>query len=39
VKIARWYDSALGHVEYAIASAQQALQLESGHIGDCERTD
>ncbi len=33
VKIARWYDSALGHVEYAIASAQQALQIESAHIG------
>ncbi len=33
VKIARWYDSALGHVDYAIASARQALQLESGHIG------
>ena len=27
VKIARWYDSALRHVDYAIASAQQALQL------------
>ena len=33
VKIARWYDSALGHVDYAIASAQQALQLDSAHIG------
>ena len=33
VKIARWYDSALGHVDYAIASAQQALQLESTHVG------
>jgi golgin subfamily B member 1 len=32
VKIARWYDSALGHVDYAIASAQQALQLEGAHI-------
>ena len=33
VKIARWYDSALRHVDYAIASAQQALQLDSAHIG------
>jgi tetratricopeptide (TPR) repeat protein len=33
VKIARWYDSALGHVDYAIASAQQALQLEPAHVG------
>ena len=33
VKIARWYDSALGHVDYAIASAQQALQIESTHVG------
>ena len=33
VKIARWYDSALRHVDYAIASAQQALQLDAAHIG------
>jgi len=33
VKIARWYDSALGHVDYAIASAQQALQIDAGHVG------
>ena len=33
VKIARWYDSALGHVDYAIASAQQALQIDGDHIG------
>jgi tetratricopeptide (TPR) repeat protein len=33
VKIARWYDSALRHVDYAIASAQQALQLDTTHIG------
>jgi len=33
VKIARWYDSALRHVDYAIASAQQALQLDGAHIG------
>jgi tetratricopeptide (TPR) repeat protein len=33
VKIARWYDSALRHVDYAIASAQQALQLDNTHIG------
>jgi lipopolysaccharide biosynthesis regulator YciM len=29
VKIARWYDSALGHVDYAIASARQALQHDN----------
>jgi len=33
VKIAHWYDSALRHVDYAIASAQQALQLDNAHIG------
>jgi golgin subfamily B member 1 len=33
VKIARWYDSALRHVDYAIASAQQALQLDNAHVG------
>ncbi len=33
VKIARWYDSALGHVEYGIASAQQALKLDAAHAG------
>ncbi len=32
VKIARWYDSALGHVDYGIASAQQALNLDSAHL-------
>src|SRR5205807_1285662 len=32
-KIARWYDSALRHVDYAIASAQQALQLDNAHVG------
>ncbi len=33
VKIGRWYDSALGHLEYAVASASQALALDGGHIG------
>ena len=33
VKIARWYDSALRHTDYAIASAQQALQLDNAHLG------
>jgi tetratricopeptide (TPR) repeat protein len=33
VKIARWYDSALKHTEYAIASAQQALRLDQAHVG------
>jgi golgin subfamily B member 1 len=33
VKIARWYDSALRHTDYAIASAQQALQLDNTHLG------
>jgi golgin subfamily B member 1 len=33
VKIARWYDSALKHTDYAIASAQQALQLDNAHVG------
>ena len=33
MKIARWYDSALKHVDYAIASAQQALQLDNAHVG------
>jgi len=32
VKIARWYDSALGHLEYAVASAQQALALDPTHV-------
>jgi tetratricopeptide (TPR) repeat protein len=32
VKIARWYDSALGHLEYAVASAQQALTLDPSHV-------
>jgi tetratricopeptide (TPR) repeat protein len=33
VKMARWYDSALKHLDYAIASAQQALQLDNAHVG------
>src|SRR5262249_60630435 len=33
VKIARWYDSALRHTDYGIASAQQALQLHNPHVG------
>jgi Tfp pilus assembly protein PilF len=33
VKIARWYDSALDHTEYAIASAKKALSLDSNHVG------
>jgi tetratricopeptide (TPR) repeat protein len=33
VKIARWYDSALGHVEYAIHSASEALRLDAAHMG------
>ncbi len=33
VKIARWYDSALRHIDYAVASAQQALQLDNAHVG------
>jgi len=33
VKIARWYDSYSKNVEYAILSAQQALQLDNSHIG------
>jgi tetratricopeptide (TPR) repeat protein len=33
VKIARWYDSALRHTDYAIASANQALQLDNAHVG------
>ncbi|HVX96230.1 MAG TPA: tetratricopeptide repeat protein [Polyangia bacterium] len=33
VKIARWYDSALRHTDYAVASAQQALQLDNAHVG------
>jgi tetratricopeptide (TPR) repeat protein len=33
VKIARWYDSALDHTEYAIASAKKALSFDSDHVG------
>lgn len=33
VKIGRWYDSALGHLDYAIASAQQALTIDPIHVG------
>jgi tetratricopeptide (TPR) repeat protein len=33
VKIARWYDSALDHTEYAIASAKKALSLDPNHVG------
>jgi tetratricopeptide (TPR) repeat protein len=32
VKIARWYDSALGHLDYAVTSARQALGLDPAHI-------
>jgi tetratricopeptide (TPR) repeat protein len=32
VKIARWYDSALNHTEYAIASALKAQSLEPNHL-------
>jgi tetratricopeptide (TPR) repeat protein len=31
VKIGRWYGEHLGHLEYAIASEQQALALEPNH--------
>ncbi len=31
VKIGRWYGEHLGHLEYAIASEQQALTLEPNH--------
>ncbi len=33
VKIGRWYDSALSHVDYGIASVQQALALDPNHVG------
>jgi tetratricopeptide (TPR) repeat protein len=33
VKIARWYDSALDHTEYAIASAKKAQTLDPDHVG------
>ncbi len=33
VKIARWYDSALDHPEYAIAAAKKALSLDTNHVG------
>jgi tetratricopeptide (TPR) repeat protein len=32
VKIARWYDSAVHRTDYAIASANQALQLDPAHV-------
>jgi tetratricopeptide (TPR) repeat protein len=32
VKIARWYDSAVNRTDYAIASANQALQLDPAHV-------
>ena len=32
VKIARWYDSALDHTEYAIASAKEALTHDPDHV-------
>jgi tetratricopeptide (TPR) repeat protein len=32
VKIARWYDSALDHTEYAIASAKEALSHDPDHV-------
>jgi tetratricopeptide (TPR) repeat protein len=32
VKIARWYDSALDHTEYAIAAAKKALSLDNDHL-------
>src|SRR5262249_22336513 len=31
VKIGRWYGEHLGHLDYAIASEQQALKLEPNH--------
>jgi tetratricopeptide (TPR) repeat protein len=33
VKIGRWYGEELGHVDYAIASEQQALALAPSHLG------
>src|SRR5262249_38018866 len=33
VKIGRWYGEELGHVDYAIASEQQALALDANHVG------
>ena len=33
VKIGRWYGEDLGHLEYAIASEQQALALDAEHVG------
>src|SRR5262249_9157577 len=33
VKIGHWYGEHLGHVEYAIASEQQALSLDANHRG------
>ena len=33
VKIARWYDSALHHTEYAITSAKEAQARQPNHVG------
>ncbi len=33
VKIARWYDSALHHTEYAITSAKEAQNRQPNHLG------
>ncbi len=33
VKIGRWYGDNLSHVDYAIHSIQQALRIDSGHLG------
>lgn len=43
VKIGRWYAEHLGHIDYAIASEQQALQIDPNHkealgqLADCYR--
>jgi tetratricopeptide (TPR) repeat protein len=36
VKIGTWYGEHLGHLDYAIASEQQALQLVPDHLGALE---
>ncbi len=33
VKIGRWYGDNLHHVDYAVASVQQALALDGNHVG------
>jgi golgin subfamily B member 1 len=33
VKIARWYDSALDHTDYAVTSAKEALSRDPDHVG------